>query len=154
MMQLKYLAHHKSLLPTVAKWYFEEWGYLDAAKTLEKSVQNLQIYLNTDKIPLMLLAIGEGELMGVAQLKFHEMSIYPTKTHWLGGVYVAEEYRGKGVARQIILKLIAIAKNLNVKTLYLQTERLDGGLYGRMGWKAIEQVNYNGVDVLVMEKNI
>ncbi|MFT7606812.1 MAG: GNAT superfamily N-acetyltransferase, partial [Saprospiraceae bacterium] len=89
-----------------------------------------------------------------AQLKYHEMSIYPDKENWLGGVYVSKNYRGKGIARQIIQKLIVIAGNLNIKKLYLQTENLDGGLYQRMGWKPIEQVNYHNIDVLVMERDI
>ena len=151
-MKLEYLADHPELLPTAAQWYFEEWGYLSEEKTLEQDIQRLQIYLNKDKVPLMLLAIEEGALLGVAQLKFREMSIYPEKEHWVGGVYVAETHRGKGIARQILSELIAIAKLLKIETLYLQTEHLDGGLYGRMGWTPIEQVNYRGIEVLVMEK--
>lgn len=153
-MEFEYLADNKTLIPTIAKWYFEEWGYLNKDKTLVKDIENLQAYLNKDKVPLILLAIENGKPLGVVQLKFHEMSIYTDKTHWLGGVYVSEEYRGKGIAKQIILELLAIAENLNVKTLYLQTENLDGGLYRQMGWVPIEQVKYNGLEVLVMERNI
>lgn len=153
-MEFEYLADNKDLLPGVAKWYFEEWGHLNEEKTLDQEIQNLQAYLNRDQIPLILLAIDNGRLLGVAQLKFHEMSIYPEKTHWLGGVYVSKEHRGKGVAKQIIEKLIARAKYCKVKTLYLQTENLSGGLYRQMGWVPIEQVNYHGIEVLVMEKNI
>lgn len=153
-MKLEYLADHPELLPIVAQWYFEEWGYLSEEKTLEQDIERLQAYLNKDKLPLMLLAVEEGALLGAAQLKFREMSIYPEKEHWVGGVYVAEAHRGKGIARQILLALIAIAKSLKVETLYLQTEHLNGGLYGRMGWTPIEQVNYRGIEVLVMEKDI
>jgi len=153
-MKLEYLADNKDLLPIVAEWYFEEWGYLSKEKTLEQDIQRLHIYLNKDKVPLMLLAIENSELLGAAQLKFREMSIYPEKEHWVGGVYVAKEHRGKGIARQILSELIAIAKSLKVETLYLQTESLDGGLYRRMGWTPIEQVNYRGIEVLVMMKNI
>lgn len=153
-MKLEYLADNQELLPTVAQWYFEEWGYLSEEKTLEQDIQRLHIYLNKDKVPLMLLAIENGELLGAAQLKFREMSIYPEKEHWVGGVYVAEAHRGKGIARQILLELITVAKSLEVEVLYLQTESLDGGLYRRMGWRPIEQVNYRGIEVLVMEKHI
>lgn len=153
-MKLEYLADHRELLPIIGQWYFEEWGYLSEGKTLEQDIQRLHIYLNKDKVPLMLLAIEDGTLLGAAQLKFREMSIYPEKEHWVGGVYVAEAHRGKGIARQILSELIAIAKSLGVETLYLQTENLGGGLYRRMGWTPIEQVNYRGIDVLVMEKHI
>ena len=153
-MKLELLAKNKNQLLTIAKWYIEEWGYLCKEKTLEKEIENLQEYLNEDRVPLILTAIDHGELLGAAQLKFHEMSIYPDKTHWLGGVYVSKKYRGKGIAYQLILELIEIARKLNIKTLYLQTENLDGGLYRRLGWMPLEQVNYHGIDVLVMEKRL
>lgn len=153
-MKLEYLADKEDLLPTVAKWYFEKWGCLDEGNTLDKDMKKLQVYLNKDRIPLMLLATDANEALGVVQLKFHEMSIYPEKTHWLGGVYVAKEHRGRGIARQIILELILIAEKLNVKILHLQTEDLTGGLYREMGWRPIEQVNYHDVEVLVMERKL
>ncbi len=153
-MELDFLANNKSAISIIAKWYFEEWGYIPEVNSIDKVKQNLQVYLNTDKIPLMIIAkIGE-EVMGVAQLKFREMNIYPNKEHWLGGVYVSKTHRGKRVAEKIILEVISVAKKLDVFKLYLQTENLSGGLYRRLGWLPLEQVNYRGLDVLVMEKQI
>jgi GNAT superfamily N-acetyltransferase len=153
-MKFEYLADNPNLIPIIANWYFEEWGYLTKGKTLDKEIENLQIYLNKDRIPFILLAIDNNELLGAAQLKFHEMTIYPDKDHWLGGVYVSKKHRGNGIARKIIQELMLIAKKMHVKTLYLQTQNLNGGLYSRMGWLPIEQVNYRNIDVLVMEKAI
>jgi len=153
-MKIELLAENKNRLPTIAKWYFEEWGYLNKDKTLDKEIEKLQSYLNWNKIPLMLLAIDNDELLGVAQIKYHEMSIYPHKKHWLGGVYVSKKHRGKGIAKQIVLEIIVKAKKLNIRKLYLQTEILSGGLYRQIGWIPIEQVNYQSIDVLVMEKSI
>ena len=153
-MELDFLANNKTTIPTIAKWYFEEWGYLMKENSLDEVEQNLHAYLNSDKIPLIILA-KEGEVvLGVAQLKFHEMDIYPEKEHWLGGVYVANEYRGNKIAEKIILEVISTAKKLGVHKLHLQTEDLSGGLYSRLGWEPIEQVNYRGNNVLVMEKTI
>jgi len=153
-MKFEYLADNKNLLPTIAKWYFEEWGHMDKENTLDKEMERLQVYLNKDSLPLILLAIEDGELLGAAQLKYHEMSIYPNKEHWLGGVYVSKKHRGKGIAKKIIQELIIITQKLNIQTLYLQTENLTGGLYRQMGWMPIEQINYHGIVVLVMEKTI
>lgn len=153
-MEFEYLAKNKNFIPTVAKWYFDEWGHLSKINTLDKSIENVKTYLNKDKIPLMILAIENGEPTGVAQLKYQEMSIYPEKEHWLGGVYVPNSHRGKGIATQVVQKIIDKAKDMNVQTLFLQTENLTGGLYQKMGWIPIEQVYYDGVDVLVMRKNL
>lgn len=105
-------------------------------------------------MPLMLVAIDAGEIVGTAQLKFREMKIYPEKEHWLGGVYVAESARKQGIAKILVESIEAEARRFAVKTLYLQTEYLDGGLYATLGWQAVEQVNYRGVDVLVMHKHL
>jgi len=153
-MDLEFLANKENAIPVLARWYFEEWGHLEKGNTLDKVTEKLHGYLNTDKIPLIVLAVERGEILGAAQLKYREMDIYPEKEHWLGGVYVSKNHRGNKLAEQIIRKVVSIAGKLDVHKLYLQTENLSGGLYTRLGWRPIEQVNYRGLDVLVMEKEI
>ncbi len=153
-MKLDYLANHTGAIATIAKWYVDEWGHLPGVSSMAQAEDNLRAYLNTDKIPLMIIAKEGDEILGAAQLKYREMDIYPEKEHWLGGVYVAKEHRGKGIAEKIILEIIRQAQRLGVHTLHLQTENLTGGLYRRMGWRPVEQVHFDGRDVLVMEKSI
>lgn len=153
-MKFKYLADHKEAIPIIAKWYFKEWGHRAEEDSEEEFSLSLKKYLNRNKIPLMVLAVESKKIIGAAQLKFREMDIYPDKEHWIGGVFVPNQYRGNEVATRLIEKVTTIAQSLDVSVLHLQTERLDGGLYTRMGWSPIEQVKYKGLDVLVMEKNI
>ncbi|MCP4440036.1 MAG: GNAT family N-acetyltransferase [Aureispira sp.] len=153
-MKFEYLADHQELMPILADWYFKEWGYLKEGHTIDLEIKRLQEYLNKNEIPLILLAIEGDELLGAAQLKYREMSIYPDKEHWLGGVFVSDKHRGKGVAKLLIEELLLVAQQMGVHKLFLQTEQLDGGLYARMGWMPLEQVNYHDLDVLVMERNI
>lgn len=153
-MHFKYLADHEEAIPIIAKWYFSEWGHRTGAHSAKELSHNLQKYLNRDKIPLILMAMERETIIGVAQLKFREMDIYPDKEHWIGGIFVPEKYRGNKVASRLINRVIEIAQELDVRKLYLQTERLDGGLYPRLGWKPIEQVEYKSSNVLVMENNI
>ena len=153
-MKLEYLAHNKQTIPTIAQWYYEQWGDLDKEFTLYNFTEKLFEYLNTDKIPLMIVAIEDREVIGVAQLKYREMEIYPEKEHWLGGVYVSQLHRGKNIAEKIIQKIISDAEKFKVHTLYLQTFNLTGGLYRRLGWQPIEKALNHGKNVLIMEKKI
>jgi len=153
-MKFEYLKNRIDAVPVVAKWYLDEWGYLMPEETELEVQKTLEKYLNTDKIPLMLLATDHRKILAVAQLKFREMDIYPEKEHWLGGVYVEESIRGKGLASIIISEIIEIAKRLKVEVLHLQTIRPDGGLYSKLGWEPYENVNYKNKEVLVMEKKI
>jgi len=138
----------------IAQWYFDQWGHLGTDNSVRKIEKELQQYCNIESLPLMLVASKDDRVLGTAQLKFREMSIYPEKEHWLGGVYVDSSVRGKGIAVKIIAEVERIARSFDVKTLYLQTEDLTGGLYKKLAWQVLEQVNYRGLEVLVMEKNL
>lgn len=153
-MKIDFLKNQQKAIPQIAKWYFDEWSYLSPNKTIVDMQQELNMYLNSDKVPLMILAIVNDEVVGATQLKFREMSIYPDKEHWLGGVYVTKKARGNGVGAQLLNRTLEIAKSLGIKLLHLQTLHLDGGLYKKLGWEAIEQVNYRNEDVLVMERKL
>lgn len=153
-MELILLADRPEAIPTIAHWYFEQWGHLDVDESVENICDRMQKFLQRDSIPLSVLAIEADEILGVAELKYREMDIYPEKEHWIGGVFVAVEHRGKGIASCIIKKIIKIAASLKVQTLYLQTVRLDGGVYTGLGWQRCEQVNYQGQEVLVMARQL
>ena len=80
--------------------------------------------------------------------------IFPEKEHWIGGVFVAPEYRGKGLGSRMTEEIATRAPSYGVRTLHLQTERLDGGLYRQLGWQPVAQVNNHGMEVLVMQRNV
>ncbi len=148
------LADCPEAIPKIASWYFDQWRHLRPDTGLKDIESKLQGSLNHDELPLLILAFANEEIMGVAELKFHEMDIYPEKEHWLGGVYVPVEHRGKGIASQLIRQALRIARTLGVSTLFLQTEELGGGLYASLGWVPVAQANNRGLDVLVMEKTL
>lgn len=153
-MEFVLAADRPDTIPIIAKWYFDQWGYRTPGVTVDRVRVKLEDFLNRDRIPLMVLAVADDQVIGAAQLKYREMDIYPDREHWLGGVFVLPEYRNKVVATRLIGRVVEIARSLGVETLHLQTERLDGGLYARLGWRVSEQVNYKGLDVLVMGRRI
>lgn len=151
-MQLLLLSEIPEAISQIAKWYSDEWGHIGEGRSTVELEQKLTDYLNNDKLPLIIIAQEKEKLIGAAQLRFHEMDIYPDREHWLGGVYVAPSSRGQGVAKALIEAIIDKAKELDVTSINLQTEDMSGGLYSKLGWKAVERVNYRGIDVLVMNK--
>ncbi|AQS35279.1 acetyltransferase (GNAT) family protein [Shewanella psychrophila] len=155
-MELVLLADKPEAIPQIAKWYSDEWGYIsnDSSRSTSALETKLNGYLNTDKLPLVLLATVNNQVVATAQLRFQEMTTYPKTSHWLGGVYVDKAHRGKSVAQTLINGILDLANKHGVNELYLQTEDHSGGLYKKMGWKAVEQVTYHGVDVLVMKLKV
>ena len=153
-MDFQLLADRVEAIPIIAQWYFDEWGHMVVGNSFEKSCERIRGKLNRDKPPLHMLAKEGEKVLGVAQFKLREMEIYPEREHWLGGVFVAPEARGGGIASMLSLRIAEIAQTLGATKLFLQTERLDGGLYARLGWLPLERVRYHGVEVLVMEKEL
>ncbi|MCF6435167.1 GNAT family N-acetyltransferase [Pseudoalteromonas sp. MMG022] len=153
-MDILFLADKVEMKPLVAKWYFEQWGDIIENASIALFEQQLDEYLNRDCMPLIVVAVEGEEMIGVAQLKYREMSIYPEREHWLGGVFVAPHWRGKKVAKALVDKVEQVATSFGIAELYLQTQALGGGLYKRVGWHCLERVTYSGVDVQVMSKRL
>ena len=154
-LEFVFLTDRVDAIPVVSKWYFDEWGHLSKNDSIERMQARMRNYMNRDGIPFILLAIKDNEVVGAAQLKYREMAeMFPDKEHWLGGVYVAVGHRGRCYGSQIVEKVVTIAPRYGVKTLHLQTEALDGGVYARLGWTPHAQVKNNGLDVLVMERHL
>ncbi len=151
-LNLELLADSPEAIPTLARWYFGQWGHEVEGNSVEKEAEKLRGFLHRDRVPLIVVAKVDGEVVGAAQLKFREMDIFPDREIWLGAVYVLPSMRGKDVAEQMISRLVEIATRLGVQEIFLQTERLDGGLYARLGWRPLEVVTYHGVEVRVMRR--
>ncbi len=68
-MDLKLLADHPEMIPTIAGWYQGEWGGYVENSSVQKFEDSLKTLLNRDCIPLIVTAAEGEELLGVAQLK-------------------------------------------------------------------------------------
>jgi N-acetylglutamate synthase-like GNAT family acetyltransferase len=62
---------------------------------------------------------------------------------------VLPEFRGRGIAKKLIQRVIQLAKKLGYTTLYLWTEDKQE-MYSRLGWKPFENTEYAGVKITVM----
>jgi len=153
--EFTFLADRADAIPIISKWYFDEWGHLVPGDSIERTRDRIEGYMNRDKIPFILVATKNTQLIAAAQLRYREMAeMFPDKEHWLGGVYVSVRHRGRGYGLQIVEQIVKMAPGYGVDTLHLQTEALNGGLYTRLGWTPLAQVTSHGLDVLVMEQQL
>lgn len=154
-MNFEWLADRRDAIPLLGSWYHRAWGQRLRNQTESESIADLDRYLNVGTIPCILLATESSDILGAAQLKYHEMArLFPDREHWLGGVYVPSRHRGRGIASALVTEIIAQASALGVETLYLQTEQLDGGMYARLGWYPLELADNHGLKVQVMARSI
>ena len=152
--KIEYLADYPEFIPQIATWYFTEWGHKQLDNSIERTCAGLRSKLNRGRAPIPIIALAGGKLIGAAQLKIREMDIYPDREFWFGALYVDSTARRQGVGELLAKRIESISKQLGIAELFLQTERLDGGLYAKIGWRLIEHIHYDGAQVAVMCKQL
>ncbi len=165
---IDYLANCPELVDELARLSWEEWQvvYRRRNQTFEHSVKNYRDRMNTDRLPLTLVAVraryGQSltgltkdcrELVGMVSLKFHDMDTRPDLDPWLGGLLVLPEWRNRGVGTMLMHRATEEARRLNVPRLYLWTHTAER-LYHRLGWQVVERSNYFDKEAVVMQMDL
>ena len=148
-----YLKSHPQYLSPVAEWMFAEWGGGLAASTLAQARERVMNRMNDKEIPLTLIALLDGELVGTAALKHNDMDTRPDLRPWLAGVYVKQGMRDKGIGSLLVTAVEKEASKLGVEKLYLFTPSRRS-FYERLGWSAFEETEYRGEHVTLMTKTL
>lgn len=144
-MKISSLADHPHEVNKIAMWYYNEWVHSIASVTEAMVYKNVaEKSINRYKIPLAIVIHDSSELVGVAELKYHENKNYPEYEHWLGGVFVEPSKRGNGVSSLLISEAIKRIVKLGISKLYLQCESHNLSLYKKHNFKELHQsVHYN-----------
>jgi N-acetylglutamate synthase-like GNAT family acetyltransferase len=148
-MTIEYLADHPDALSTLVQWQHNEWGHLRPGDTLEKRKARLQASTNRDRIPLSVVALEDGEVLGSASLVLHDMETRMELSPWLAAVFVGEPYRRKGVGAELVRRITAEAAKLKVPLLYLYTVHSEK-FYAALGWVLHEHASYREQKVAIM----
>ena len=150
--KIHFLAEHPVFVGKLARLSWAEWKpiYLERGQTFEDAVKNYrERRLNTDCLPLTLVALHDDKLVGTVSLKYHDLDTRPDLNPWLGALLVLPEWRGRGIATMLMQRAEQIARKLNLERLYLWTHSAEG-LYLKLGWTVIERTEYCGKQIVVM----
>lgn len=136
-------------IPTIARWHFDEWGYLNPGKTLDQRIERMQRYLVDSPIPSMLIAVEGEEILGTAALVESDMDSHPELTPWLASVYIQADQRGRGLGKQLVQALMDFAGQQGLPHLYLFTPDQDA-FYAKLGWQYLVRETYRDTSVTIM----
>lgn len=148
-MTIEYLADRPEALPILARWQHAEWGHIRPGDNLERRVARLEGQMGRGAIPLTVVALDGEEVLGSASLIENDMETRPELSPWLASVFVGPEYRRRGIASQLVRRIMAEAARLEVPLLYLYTVHSEQ-LYAGLGWTFLERTAYGGHDVVIM----
>jgi GNAT superfamily N-acetyltransferase len=150
-MQIENLSSHRDLIPLLAQWHYRQWGDLTGAQT-EAGYRSLLSRRGTiEKLPLTLIAIDRGRLLGSVNIVACDMDIRPKLTPWLAQLYVHPPERRRGVGSALVREAVAQGREIGFDRLYLYTSGTLPSFYERIGWATREAVLYKGKDRTVME---
>lgn len=150
-LELGLLADRPEDLPTVARWQYGEWGYLEEDDSVARREARLRRHLQRERLPLTLVARRGGELVGSADLERAALTDQPEPVAALSCVYVAEARRGEGVGTALTRFAEERAAALGHRHLYLCTRRRRT-FYERLGWEAVRTLRSHGEEVTVMRR--
>jgi GNAT superfamily N-acetyltransferase len=147
-MTIDNLANHRSSIPKLARYFFDEWRpvYQKRGMTLDDVTASFEARANLESMPLALVAIDGGQVIGTGSLKLDDLEVRPQLSPWLGGLFVVPEHRNRGVATALIQHLLHEARRLHLAVLYLWTPASES-LYSKLGWNTIERLNYCGYSI-------
>src|SRR5258707_4793392 len=112
---------------------FEQWDSILREKTPEVRIKKLKTHMNRDKLPIAWVAHANGQLLGSAALRVHDLEGREDLTPWLGGVFVGSDLRGQGIGAALCAAVEDEARSRAIHTLYLFT--LDKQAWdSRLGW--------------------
>lgn len=81
-------------------------------------------------------AIFKTEIVGIGALIKHEQSA------WLGHIIVDQQYRGRGIGKQIVQELMQLAETNNVKSINLIATALGMPVYQKAGFRNISNYHF------------
>ncbi|HEY2680593.1 MAG TPA: GNAT family N-acetyltransferase [Candidatus Udaeobacter sp.] len=134
--RISYLIDYPQYVPQLAQWLFEQWDTILGEKTLEPRIKKLNAHMNRDQLPIAWVAHANGQLLGTASLRVHDLEERKDLTPWLGGVFVRPESRRQGIGAALCATVEEAARSRGTQTLYLFT--LDKqAWYSRQGWTVL-----------------
>jgi GNAT superfamily N-acetyltransferase len=95
--RINYLVEHPEYIPQLAQWLFDQWGPTLREATLEARIKKLEGHMNRDKLPIAWVAHANGQLLGTAAFRVHDLEEREDLTPWLGGVFVGWQFRRRGI---------------------------------------------------------
>ncbi|MBI3560567.1 MAG: GNAT family N-acetyltransferase [Gammaproteobacteria bacterium] len=143
-MDISFLADRPEFINTLAPWVYEYWRPLLPQDTLAARIAKFQTHLNHQTLPIAWVAHDRSQVFGTAALRADDLPSHKNLSPWLGGVFVAPQFRRRGIGSALCSMVEQQAKHLHgVTTLYLFT--LDKQhWYSSLGWSLFEPCRWCG----------
>jgi predicted N-acetyltransferase YhbS len=138
MWRIEPLADYPGAIPLVTRWFYGDGTGFYAGRTFAEVEQCYRAEANRDCIPLRLVAVESGEIVGTVVLREQACSTTPELTPGLGGLFVRENFRGRGIGADLVQACVQAAEQLGYDRLFATTATAHR-LFRRAGWQEAGQ---------------
>jgi GNAT superfamily N-acetyltransferase len=142
MIEITFLADYPEVIPTLVHWFRAQWPEYYAGRTLADIAQDFYLEAQRSGLPVRLVAFADGELAGTITLREQAASTLPEYHPGLGGLFVGEQYRGRGIGTALVKAGTDVAREQGYKKVYATTVTARG-ILERLGWKLVREVLHN-----------
>ena len=139
----------------VARWSVDEWTG-DFPDDTEGTYLSLyaEAMRDPDVLPVVLVAVDEGELLGTAALVADDELPDATEPGpWLAAAYVTPDARQMGVGTRLVTAIEEEARRLGFIELFLYTHARHEW-YQRRGWRVVRHSGLRTGPVTVMRRDL
>ena len=150
MLSILPLRDRPQAIEQLARWHCAQWGWINPASTVERRIARFADHLQPGRVPQTFIALDGEQLLGSASLVAADLPARDDLTPWLASVYVDPPFRNRGVGAALVARVTEEARTLGQPALYLFTPDR-AAFYARLGWQVVEQADWNGTAVTVMD---
>jgi predicted N-acetyltransferase YhbS len=148
MITIGFLADHLDTIPTLAKWFRDQWSDYYANWSEADMLQDFLEDTSRNSLPSRLVAFESNELVGTIILREHGIETLPEYQPELGGLYVRESHRGHGIGTELVRAGMKVASEQGYATVSATTVAA-AGILERLGWEFVKTVIHQDGQVLL-----
>ena len=121
MITIGFLADYLDTIPTLAKWFRDQWPDYHADWSQAVMEQDFLEDASRDRLPIRLIAFESSELAGTIILHENGTETPHEFQPELGGLYVVASHRGHGIATELVRAGMQLARGQGYETVYATT---------------------------------
>ncbi len=141
MIEVTRLADHPDAAPTLAQWFRAQWPAYYAERGLAEIARDFHAEAQRGGLPVRLVAFVDGALAGTIVLREQALTAFPAFSPGLGGLFVPEPLRRRGIGTALISAAASLARDQGHAAVYTATATARGPLE-RQGWKLVQTVQH------------
>jgi RimJ/RimL family protein N-acetyltransferase len=141
MITIGYLADCSDTIPTLARWFREQWPDYFADWSQAEMEADFLEGASRDRLPIRLVAFESGKLAGTIILREMGNETLAEFQPELGGLYVPASHRDHGIGSELVRAGMKVAGDLGYERVYATTSAA-AGILERLGWEFVKTVVY------------